>query len=147
MMFASVFFIAIGFILLVLAIWNWHPRYPAAVSEPVLSATVGLVIDMLKDGQGWEVDQYRATHPTGASIWIANSADYAELSLTGPVWPKTSPRANYVTTTKCERKALFAAAKALVDRRQVADLERATADWAGRVTQYADNVVSIRGAA
>lgn len=136
-----------GLCLIAGAVWKFHPRYPAAATDPTYSATVTLVLEMLKDGQGWEVDKYRATHPTGASIWIANSPEYAEMSLTGPVWPKTSSRANYVSTTKQERKALYDAAKALLDRAQAAEIARSTADWAGRVTQYADNVVNIRGAA
>jgi hypothetical protein len=147
MTFADGFFAAAMLIVLALVIWNWHPRRPVTIAEPAYSETVTLVLEMLKDGRGWVVDKYRATHPTGASIWIANDPSDAALALVGPVWPASSDRANAVTTTKHERRALFAAAKALLDRRQAAEIERATSEWAGRVTEYADNVVNIRGAA
>jgi len=137
--------IVIGFCILSGLIWKLHPR--SIAETPGYSPTVILVLDMLNDGRDWAVDKYRATHPTGASIWIANTPDTAGLSLDGAAWPDRSGRPGNVVTTKAERKALFAAAKALREKRQSDSLAEATAEWAGRVKRYADNVVNIRGAA
>lgn len=144
---AEIAIILFGLILIAVAVWCFHPRVPQQPAEPEYTATVRLVLDMLNQEDGWLVDGYRATHVTGASIWIANKPDDAGLSLDGNAWPVGSSRARNVSTTKAERRVLFLAAKALLDRQQVSAINRATVEWAGRVKQHADNVVSIRGAA
>ena len=135
-----------GLALMAPAIWMLR-RSPRVKTAPEYSPTVSLVLDMLSNGRDWKVDSFRASHSTGASIWIANSPASSGLSLDGDAWPHTSGRVGNVSTTEAERKALFAAAKALGERRQAEQFAEATVEWAERVKHYADNVVNIRGAA
>jgi hypothetical protein len=129
------------------AIWVLHPRLPVPANAPVYSPAVSLVLDMLADGRDWNIGRCRANHPTGASIWVANKPESSGLSFDGDAYPDNLEMGSNITTTKQERLALRKAVEALSDRRQAEQFAADTAAWAGRVEQYADNVVNIRGAA